>query len=107
MSEGLLQLSYQDALYTDPLKLCRFDWAKDKLLSPTDHAKTIFDPRTNLECGVSIMSLQLVKTGTVLTGEGSPRAKAYYWSTLNNKAGNSGYESFQAQMKNAPAFCGN
>ena len=102
VSEGLLQLSYQDALYTDPMKLCKFDWSRDKSLAATDHSKTIFDPKTNLECGVSIMSYQLKKKATVIT-----HGKAYYWSTLNDKAGNDGYVSFQQQMKNAPGFCGN
>lgn len=55
-SEGLLQLSYQDQVWT---KQCRFDWNKDKLLGEKDPRKTILNPYTNLRCGVEILAKQI------------------------------------------------
>lgn len=55
-SEGLLQLSYQDQVWT---KQCRFDWSKDKLLAERDPRKTILNPYANLRCGVEILAKQI------------------------------------------------
>lgn len=75
-SEGLLQLSYQDIQW-DPW--CKFDWSKDKNLSPTDPKKTILSPYLNLDCGVGIMAKQIKNKGRIVVSSG------VYWSVL--KAG--------------------
>jgi hypothetical protein len=71
-SEGLLQLSYQDALYYK----CGFVWLKDKHLSPTDPMKTIFQPKVNLACGVKILARQIERRNLVVVPS-SP-----YWSVI-------------------------
>jgi hypothetical protein len=47
-SEGLLQLTYEDQTRYG----CDFDWDVDKTLKADDPAKTILQPKNNLECGV-------------------------------------------------------
>lgn len=53
-SEGLLQLSYQDAESYQTSECKKFDWSKDKGKNIHDKTKTIFDPILNLSCGMSI-----------------------------------------------------
>lgn len=83
-SEGLLQLSYQDIT---GWSFCKFDWSKDKNLSPTDPKKTILDPYINLHCGVGIMAKQVARTGKIMVGSGA------YWAVIKT---NSKYQ----QIKN-------
>jgi len=76
-SEGLLQLSYQDARYHGTA--CAFDWNKDKVLqasNPKDPRKTILDPYKNLRCGIQILSEQLDKHHALVIDSG------VYWSVL-------------------------
>lgn len=77
-SEGLLQLSYQDVQnYKSVFNgQCRIDWQKDKGLNPTDPAKTILDPITNLHCGLMILQNQLNKKGSWVLSTG------VYWAVL-------------------------
>ncbi len=73
-SEGLMQLSYQDAKYHG----ANFDWNKDKSLSDTDIGKSIFNIKNNIEAGMMILDKQLKLKGTIIT-KGSP----YYWAVLD------------------------
>lgn len=81
VSEGLLQLSYQDVPnYGSLLKypLCKIDWSKDKSLASTDLKKTILDPTINLECGLRILANQISKKGYVILSSG------VYWAVLKD-----------------------
>src|SRR5579883_2505362 len=71
-SQGLLQLAYMDADRYG----CDFDWDKDKGLPLKDPARTILQPRNNLECGVKILDNQLFALDRPLL------SRASYWSTL-------------------------
>jgi hypothetical protein len=51
-SEGLLQLAYADHKRYG----CDFNWQVDRALKANDPAKTILQPKNNLECGVKILS---------------------------------------------------
>lgn len=76
-SEGLLQLSYQDI---QGWKFCKFDWNKDKKLSPTDPKKTILDPYINLHCGIGILAKQVARTGKIKLSSGA------YWAVLKTNS---------------------
>jgi hypothetical protein len=54
-SEGLLQLTYEDADRYG----CNFNWNIDRHLPEHDPSKTILEPRNNLLCGVNILQDQL------------------------------------------------
>ncbi len=93
-SEGLLQLAYADHRRYG----CDFDWQADHLLKPNDPAKTILQPKNNLECGVKILSNQIItRHKPILTATG-------YWSTLRPEG--QSYRVFVKQMTNPPAACG-
>lgn len=87
-SEGLLQLSYQDAKYHG----CGFNWQLDKQMNVKDLNKTIFDPKLNLECGMIILDKQ-VKTYGILVTERTP----YYWAVLNKA--NKRFKAFEKYLK--------
>ena len=55
-SEGLLQLSYEDG----KLYGCDFDWEADRKLPANSPARSILQPKNNLECGVKILSNQII-----------------------------------------------
>lgn len=93
-SEGLLQLTYEDAERYG----CAFDWDGDKQLPEHAPEKTILQPKNNLTCGVRILSNQLIDQHKPLLSRSS------YWSTL--RPGFPGYQTFLAQMANVPAACG-
>ena len=93
-SEGLLQLTYEDAKRYG----CDFDWNSDKRLREHDPDKTILQPENNLLCGVNILENQLVIQHRPLI------TKSSYWSTLRPDW--PGYRVFIQQMANAPAACG-
>jgi hypothetical protein len=83
-SEGLLQLSYQDAPYYH----CDFNWAKDKALHQQNirnPEKSIFNPEKNLACGVDIFLRQIKKRGRIFTN--------FYWAPLKAARKNSGYKN--------------
>lgn len=92
-SEGLLQLTYEDAERYG----CDFDWQKDKALPAKDPAKTILQPKNNLECGVKILSRQ------ILDQHKGVLSRSSYWSPL--QPGTVPYRNFVKQMQNAPAAC--
>jgi hypothetical protein len=93
-SEGLLQLSYEDQKrYT-----CDFDWDRDKELPANDPSKTILQPKNNLECGIKILSNQIITQKKPLL------SKTGYWSTL--QPGRKSYRVFAKEMINPPEACG-
>ncbi len=93
-SEGLLQLSYQEAKRYN----CDFDWEADRTLKANDPRKTILQPKNNLECGVKILANQIIDQRKPLL------ARSGYWSTL--QPGRPSYVVFAKQMTNPPAACG-
>ena len=80
VSEGLLQLSYQDekSYGFD----CGFDWNKDKELAAKDPKKTILDPYNNLRCGIKIMSAQLKRLRSITL------SRNVYWAVLKTGGAN-------------------
>jgi hypothetical protein len=93
-SEGLLQLAYADQKRYG----CDFNWQIDRTLKAGDPAKTILQPKNNLECGVKILSNQIIVQHKPVLG------RSGYWSTL--QPGTPSYRVFIAQMTNPPAACG-
>jgi hypothetical protein len=93
-SEGLLQLAYADQKRYD----CDFDWQADRTRKLNDPAKTILQPKNNLECGVKILFNQIILRHKPLLTESG------YWSTL--RPGGPSYRAFARQMTNPPAACG-
>jgi hypothetical protein len=92
-SEGLLQLTYADQKRYS----CDFDWDKDRNLKSNDPAKTILQPKNNLECGIKILDNQIVTQHRSLVSRKS------YWSTL--QPGTVSYRVFAKEMTNPPAVC--
>jgi hypothetical protein len=93
-TEGLLQLTYGDAERYG----CDFDWQTDRKLKANDPAKTILQPKNNLECGVKILDKQIIERHKPLL------YRAGYWSTL--QPGRPSYRVFAKQMTNPPLACG-
>lgn len=94
-SEGLLQLSYQDA----KIHNCEFDWSRDRHLSPKDPRKTIFDPLKNLKCGIGILAAQLRRSGNISVNRGEA-----YWSVLQPSGRYSKVRQIQTLTRRMP-FC--
>ena len=92
-SEGLLQLTYEDADRYG----CDFNWEADRKLPEHDPAKTILQPKNNLTCGIAILDNQLIALKKPLLSRTS------YWSTL--QPGTVSYRVFAKQMVNAPKVC--
>jgi hypothetical protein len=93
-SEGLLQLAYADHKRYG----CDFNWQADRALKANDPAKTILQPKNNLECGVKILVNQtIVQHKPLLTPSG-------YWSTL--RPDGPSFVVFAKQMTNPPDACG-
>jgi hypothetical protein len=93
-SEGLLQLAYADRRRYG----CDFNWQMDRTLKANDPAKTILQPKNNLECGVKILVNQTIIQHKPLL------ARSGYWSTLQPDGLSS--RIFAKQMTNPPAACG-
>jgi hypothetical protein len=91
--EGLLQLTYEDQQRYD----CDFDWEKDRELKSKDPAKTILQPKNNLECGIKILENQIITQRKPLV------TKYSYWSTL--QPGTVSYRVFAKEMTNPPEAC--
>jgi hypothetical protein len=96
VSEGLLQLSYQDSRsYT----FCNeFDWSVDKNLSPTDPAKSILNPQKNLTCGIRILNYQITKRKAIAIASGA------YWAVIKSDSKYSKLTEIKA-LTTALAFC--
>jgi len=93
-TEGLLQLAYED----EKRYGCDFNWEADRTLKADDAARTILEPKNNLECGVKILDQQIIGQHKPLL---SPTG---YWSTL--RPGTVSYRVFAEQMANVPMACG-
>ena len=93
-SEGLLQLAYADQKRYG----CDFNWQLDRALKANDPAKTILQPKNNLECGVKILVNQIIVQHKPLL------TSSAYWSTL--RPDGPSYRVFAKQMTNPPAACG-
>ena len=93
-TEGLLQLAYEDQKRYG----CDFDWEADRKLKAGDPARTILQPKNNLECGVKILDQELIAQHKPLL------SRTEYWSTL--QPGTASYRVFAKQMANVPAVCG-
>jgi hypothetical protein len=93
-SEGLLQLTYEDQERYG----CDFNWDVDRNLPPKDPEKSILQPKNNLECGVRILTHQVIDQHKPLLSETG------YWSTL--QPGTVSYQVFAKQMTNPPLACG-
>src|ERR1700730_4591224 len=93
-SEGLLQLAYADHKRYG----CDFDWQVDRALKANDPAKTILQPKNNLECGVKIIVNQIIVQHKPLL------SRSGYWSTL--RPDGPSYRVFAKQMTNPPSACG-
>jgi Transglycosylase SLT domain len=76
VSEGLLQLSYQDE--KSHRLDCGFNFRRDQLLAVTDVRRTILDPYLNLRCGIKILAQQLKKYHAIRLN------KNIYWSVIIN-----------------------
>jgi hypothetical protein len=92
-TEGLLQLAYED----EKRYGCDFDWESDRKLRAGDPARTILQPKNNLECGVKILDQELIAQHKPLL------SRREYWSTL--QPGTVSYHVFAKQMANVPAAC--
>ncbi len=95
VSEGLLQLSYQDHRYYED---CPFDWTQDRLLARVDPSKTILQPFNNLTCGLSILQSQIRNKGSIALTSGA------YWSVLKVGHANSKVGEIQSLL-NGSSFC--
>ena len=93
-TEGLLQLAYED----EKRYGCDFNWAADRMLKARDPARTILQPKNNLECGVKILEQQMIGRHKPLL------SRSGYWATL--RPGTASYRMFAKQMANVPAVCG-
>jgi hypothetical protein len=93
-TEGLLQLAYEDQKRYG----CDFDWEADRKLKAKDPARTILQPKNNLECGVTILDKQIIEKHKPLLSQSG------YWSTL--RPGGASYRVFAKQMTNVPEACG-
>ena len=95
VSEGLLQLSYQDLKSYAALHL-PFDWQADKLLARTDCSKTILDPLMNLTAGIAILTHLVQKHSRI-------QIEHPYWSTLRDSAaGNTKVPEIIEMVKKLP-----
>ena len=92
-TEGLLQLTYEDQKRYG----CDFDWQADRKLPANDSARSILQPKNNLECGVKILANQIIVQHRPLLYH------AGYWSTL--QPGRPSYRVFAKEMTNPPAAC--
>jgi hypothetical protein len=93
-TEGLLQLAYAD----EKRYGCDFNWDSDRTLKLDDPARTILQPKNNIECGVKILDHELTQQHKPLL------SRTEYWSTL--QPGTGSYRVFAKQMANVPAACG-
>lgn len=79
VSEGLLQLSYQDERnYRShvPTGVCDFDYPRDRHYAVTDLRRTILNPKKNLECGIAILNHQIRTRKRIVVSSGA------YWSVI-------------------------
>jgi hypothetical protein len=78
-SMGLFQLSYGTAHYG---KGCQMDWRRDRNKDISDPSLTIYDPKIQMECAVTVMNKWVPRDGGV--GLFDDRGGARFWSTLRS-----------------------
>lgn len=88
MSEGLLQISYQDQqTYKNyvPQGACDFDFEHDRALPRRDTRRTLQDPARNLSCGVAMIN-SLIQQDRQIAGftSGYYQGAARYWAVLRH-----------------------
>ena len=88
MSEGLLQISYQDQQsYKNyvPQGACDFDYEHDRVLPRRDPRRTLQDPARNLSCGVAMIN-SLIQQDRQIAGftSGHYQGAARYWAVLRH-----------------------
>ena len=79
-SMGLFQLSYSSAPGYRPG--CRIDYNRDRGKDVSDPSLTIYDPKIQMDCAVTIMNRWVPRDGGV--GLDSERGGARFWSTLRS-----------------------
>jgi hypothetical protein len=96
VSEGLLQLSYQDVL---AYPYCNeFDWEYDRRLPANDPKKTILNPYKNLTCGIRILNQQVKRYDLIAVDRGA------YWAVLKPSSKYTKLPQIKA-LTNAVPFC--
>ena len=88
VSEGIFQMSYQDA----KLHGCPFNWELDKNKGPLDPSKTIFNIQNQVIAALIVLNKQLEIRKTLIT-EGRP----YYWAVLDTSR--PGHKNYLAALK--------
>ena len=78
-SMGLFQLSYGSSSYG---KGCQMDIRRDRNKDISDPSLTIYDPKIQMECAVTIMNKWVPRDGGV--GLHDTRGGARFWSTLRS-----------------------
>lgn len=114
VSEGFLQLSYQDGKW---YKGCEMDWAKDREYFLEDwqargektswkskHAdqRTILDGRINLSCGLFIINMLLTKEA--YKNEAFETTLGKYWSTMRTSSGSHAKVRTNMQARKSPCY---
>ncbi len=95
VSEGLLQLSYQDIR---PYPFCDFDFEADRQYALDDIRRSILDPARNLACGTRILNNQIKRRGLIAVSSGA------YWAVIKTNSKYNKLEEIKA-ITNALSFC--
>lgn len=95
-SEGLMQLSYQDAQWSP---YCKFDWSKDRQLVAKDPRRTILNPYLNLSCGIKVLADQIARHGKIVM------KKNIYWAVLHEDGKYSKAPEMAAAIQKRLPFC--
>jgi hypothetical protein len=101
VSEGLLQLSYQDeSNYKNrlPAGACDFDYESNSKYPVKDLRRSILNPEKNLGCGVAILAEQVARAKRIVVGRGA------YWAVLKSNSRYSKIKEIQA-ITGALKFC--
>lgn len=101
VSEGLLQLSYQDEKNWKnvlPTGVCDFDFEGDKKYAANDIRRSILDPKNNLTCGIGILNRQIQRYDKIAVSTGA------YWSVIKTSSSYNHLKEIKA-ITNALAFC--
>lgn len=99
VSEGLMQLSYQDSSSYSQWFDCEFSWKNDRNLAPNSPDKSILAPYRNLRCGLRILNHKVKINNEIST----PRT---YWSVLRPTDSNKNSKvPWLAKQTQALSFC--
>lgn len=101
VSEGLLQLSYQDEPnYRNkiPSGTCDFDYQSDRDYPNRDLRRTILNPKINLTCGVAILDYQIRRYEKIAISSGA------YWAVIKTTSRYNRLSQIR-QMTKSLKFC--